>query len=327
MDSDTDDEQEEQAAQLSREQLLSLNPFALPRFSKRRLRYMAAFDVENWHEQLDSFATAVDAVSYSEGLALQHHYQQGCCGQLNKVTHEDAAALVHLRTKVERLLASLSGGSFFVRLGPRSPKDAPSMVSEPWGVSEERIRTTLGNTVTEPLSEPHHALHCFQTACTHLLRVVNPDEAIALLVSSARVMGDVSHTLDGGEDDWEMSIVARSWDSRVLLEREFRVFVVAGHVTAISQYDDRLCYDFVAAQTGEIAKAILRSVELLRPGLMQLGLAEGNSALVADFVVVPCEKSGLEAKLIEINPFGTMTGAALFSWEAERRLLQGGRDL
>ena len=44
MDSDTDDEQEEQAAQLSREQLLSLNPFALPRFSKRRLRYMAAFD-------------------------------------------------------------------------------------------------------------------------------------------------------------------------------------------------------------------------------------------------------------------------------------------
>jgi len=42
---------------------------------------------------------------------------------------------------------------------------------------------------------------------------------------------------------------------------------------------------------------------------------------IVDFVLI-----GPEVKIIEINPFGPMTGSSLFSWSSERVLLQGGID-
>merc|ERR1712217_808345 len=54
-------------------------------------------------------------------------------------------------------------------------------------------------------------------------------------------------------------------------------------------------------------------------------------AVVVDFLVVPlgnsCEDGQMSAKVVELNPFGPMTGASLFSWTSDRRVLQCGKDL
>ena len=300
-------------------ELFAVNPFKIPQFSELKTRYMAAFDVEKWATQLGelTFATATEAVTWQEGVSLQHHYQQGCCGIPDKVTPEDDKQLENLRHKIGALAVQIGGGDFFVRLGPRSPKDAPAMVSPPYGVSEAQISAALAGAAERLRSGqlpvhacPHKSLHCFQQACGELLRVTSADEAISLLVSSARVMGDVSHTLDHGTDEWNMSVVVRGWRNGVTLDREFRVFIVSGQATAISQYDERLSYDFVREQPNAIAIAILRGVEQLRPALGRLGLAKEGSAVVADFAVLQeGERGEFDVKVIELNPFGPVTGA------------------
>eukprot|EP00010_Vexillifera_abyssalis_P001945 CAMPEP_0201562084 /NCGR_PEP_ID=MMETSP0173_2-20130828/79139_1 /ASSEMBLY_ACC=CAM_ASM_000268 /TAXON_ID=218659 /ORGANISM="Vexillifera sp., Strain DIVA3 564/2" /LENGTH=135 /DNA_ID=CAMNT_0047976623 /DNA_START=461 /DNA_END=869 /DNA_ORIENTATION=- len=49
-------------------------------------------------------------------------------------------------------------------------------------------------------------------------------------------------------------------------------------------------------------------------------------AYVIDFAVIPNNKES-KIKVIELNPFGKMTGPSLFSWEYDRRILQGNVDI
>eukprot|EP00811_Abedinium_folium_P006326 NODE_15821_length_1028_cov_7.027747.p1 GENE.NODE_15821_length_1028_cov_7.027747~~NODE_15821_length_1028_cov_7.027747.p1 ORF type:complete len:242 (+),score=74.52 NODE_15821_length_1028_cov_7.027747:66-728(+) len=152
-----------------------------------------------------------------------------------------------------------------------------------------------------------------------------------LFLSSSRVMQDISHTQDHGRAGWKMSLVARGWDGRVSLDREFRCFAVAGELTAISQYDDQMSYQFVVQHPEVAVAAIVLSFEQVKPLLTQLGYISA----VVDFAVLPeyGEGSGGDvgapwrAHVVEINPFGPMTGTSLFSWTADRRLLQGGKDV
>lgn len=126
-----------------------------------------------------------------------------------------------------------------------------------------------------------------------------------------------------------MTVVARLWDSTVVLEREFRVFVVRGVATAITQYDDQLCHAFARDHGAAVVPAILDALERLQPSIRRLGLAD--TCFVADFAVVPgpheLESGQLKARLIELNPFGPVTGASLFDWRSNRRVLQGGHDV
>lgn len=48
---------------------------------------------------------------------------------------------------------------------------------------------------------------------------------------------------------------------------------------------------------------------------------------MADFLIPHSDGEDAEAMLIEINPFGPGTGASLFDWRTERRLLQANHDL
>lgn len=171
--------------------------------------------------------------------------------------------------------------------------------------------------------------------------MTSADEALALFLSSSRVMQDVSRELDHGQDSWKLSLVARVWDPDVKLEREFRTFFVAGELVAITQYDDQLCYRFVAEHPHEIVEALLRGAMRVRPALERLGFASETSAVVVDFAVVPpadgaakdpgcaADTSGIrgwDVRVIELNPFGLVTGSSLFTWTADRRVLQGGCD-
>lgn len=335
----------------SREELLSSNPFTLANFSNRKLRYMALFDVENWMDELKglTFPTAVDKVDWAEGLAVQHFYQEGVCSHRNKITSDDVNALARLRCKIDALISQLTlnnkSQGFFVRLGPRSPKDAPMMPVKPrkemalanaslCGISESKLvgalseaaRTLALHGVEESEADAYEVLGRFQDVCLNLLRVTSADDALRLLVSSSRVMGDVSHTLDQGEHGWSMSVVVREWDDAVRLEREFRTFVVGGKVTAISQYDDQLMYPFVAAHPEQIVTAI---IECLAPAKATLQSISADRGVVVDCLVVPSSHDGTrwQARIIELNPFGPMTGASLFTWTGDRRVLQGGQDL
>jgi hypothetical protein len=355
MDTPEDSDCEDESCEYSREELLSSNPFTLKNFSKRKTRYMALFDVDRWVAELQdtTFATEVEQLEWDEAEAVKHFYQEGVCGHCNKVTPADEKALGKLRTKLESMISKLRTRSHcegaFVRLGPRSPKDAPMMVAQPRqetlqslgctvGFTEDEIRTALEEAMQTcaprkncELCDQHDLLRYFQDVCNGLLRVTAANDALKLLVSSARVMQDICHTMDTGRDGWNVGIVARAWDEEVKLEREFRCFVVDGELTAISQYDDQLMYDFVVDSAAHAPEKITIAIcDCLASVKTKIKALSGNRAIVVDFLIIPsmdASTSTWQARIIEVNPFGPMTGAALFSWTSDRRILQGGSDL
>merc|ERR1712205_294566 len=83
----------------------------------------------------------------------------------------------------------------------------------------------------------------------------------------------------------------------------------------------------------KIVSAVLKCVAASRLELQSLS---SNLGVVVDVLVVPpdlcsqtsgMQESDWQARIIELNPFGPVTGASLFCWTGDRRLLQGGRDL
>jgi len=107
--SDDDLRNQEDACDFSEMDLLKLNPFTMPNFSKQRFRYMALFDMEKWVSKFggSTFPIASGKVTEAEALALQLFYQEGCCGQHNKITAEDRKALDQLQMKIGALLEHL----------------------------------------------------------------------------------------------------------------------------------------------------------------------------------------------------------------------------
>jgi len=349
----SDDDAEEDGGTFTKEDLLKLNPFRLANFSKSKIKYMALFDVEHWALALKAatFATAVAEVTRAEAIAVKHYFQEVVVKHSAKITPEDDEALTGLERKLEALMIQLTrehgSGSFFIRMGPRSPKDAPIMVvrapvdmlpsrAARVGISEAILKGRLreagdlmhGSEDEKGRTHPCDILGRFQSVAGELLRVTSAIEAIRLLTASSRVMQDVCHTLDitaEGASDWSMSIVAREWDDKVKLEREFRTFVVAGEITAISQYDDQLMYPFVASSVLEIVASIKRCCAASALVLTELF---GSNGVVVDVAVIPStDGEPWQARVIELNPFGPMTGASLFHWTSDRRLLQGGLNL
>lgn len=223
----------------------------------------------------------------------------------------------------------------------RPPADMAAARASLFCFSESKVRAALEHAAQRLMQEGHVETHgstktdaCevmrrFQDVCYGLLRVTSAEEALGLLLNSSRVMQDICHTLDTldkGATDWKMTIVVREFDDEVRLEREFRTFVVAGEVTAISQYDDQLMYTFAATHKEKIVAAIKQCLAIAKPILQALS---ANLGVVADFLVVPSmdHEAPWHARIIELNPFGPMTGASLFTWTGDRRLLQGGLDL
>eukprot|EP00640_Fibrocapsa_japonica_P001844 CAMPEP_0113935568 /NCGR_PEP_ID=MMETSP1339-20121228/2708_1 /TAXON_ID=94617 /ORGANISM="Fibrocapsa japonica" /LENGTH=446 /DNA_ID=CAMNT_0000937777 /DNA_START=1 /DNA_END=1341 /DNA_ORIENTATION=- /assembly_acc=CAM_ASM_000762 len=357
-------------------------PFALPAFSCEKWEYMAAFDIEKWSTVLKppfTFATATSGLTQKSAVAIIHCYQERLCNRKNAVTPEDGQGLKSLERMIDDLMGSIrvmeekrtgapmNAQGYFVRLGPRSPKDSPLVVTG------DKSRTAVYKALLESASKlgvahrysngdhpsAEQVLGVFEAAAGLILQVKTAHEAVSLLTRSFRVAQDLSHALDYcstkrgtsnsklckessdcGEEDscsrctldspfWNVSLVVRPWVKDVQVSREFRAFVVNSQLVALSQYDDRIAnaemYDHVLAMAATICKLF----ESVRATISSLG----HVALVIDFAVSPFEDNSKEemkeewqAHMIELNPFGPMTGSSLFDWRHERRILQGGQD-
>jgi hypothetical protein len=105
-------------------------------------------------------------------------------------------------------------------------------------VPKAKIRDALASARRPDTSDAFAVLRLFQETSASLLRVHTAADAIALLLSSERVFEDIIHTMDHGAEGWAMSLVVREWDEDVRMQHEYRGFICAGQLTALSQYDD-----------------------------------------------------------------------------------------
>jgi hypothetical protein len=129
---------------------------------------------------------------------------------------------------------------------------------------------------------------------------------------------------------------------RVVPPGEFRVFVHSGQVRGISQYDTLCYFPHLVQQKAMIAALILEFQEALhqRVGhlfddyVLDLALLDDPAEAASTphqgtFVPGMCPPAltsrpfEFTVLLVEINPWDTHTGAALFNWEQDKQILEG----
>lgn len=115
------------------------------------------------------------------------------------------------------------------------------------------------------------------------------------------------------ERDKETAVILMPWCDEIERRTEFRVFVVDGRITAVSQQHWRELFGYSDEELDTVESAILGATFLRNAPYRRF---------VADVWVSFADK---ECHLIEYNPFGAHCGAgsALFEWQRDRAILYG----
>ncbi|KAL6063826.1 ATP-grasp domain-containing protein [Balamuthia mandrillaris] len=304
----------------------NVNPFALASFSREKWEYMALFDTERWYDELPqwTFPTWFLALSVDEGRALVAYFQRNVLGRRGGevFTEKHRRDLAGLKERLDSVMQQQQeeendggecggDGCYFVRLSSRSPKDVGLNGDHP------QILTSLRQELDRlNATSVNDKLRALQTAVGRVLKVSTAEAALSLIGTSERTYTDLLHYLED-ESSWKMKVVIRRWVDGIDVGNEYRGFVCCDQLTALCQYND-LC--FYPALVGNEEKVVEGIVDVWLKARERLNLL--YQAYIIDFVIV-----GTSVYIIEINPFGPMTGASLFDWKLDRKLLQGGANL
>ena len=131
-------------------------------------------------------------------------------------------------------------------------------------------------------------------------------EATDLLRRSDRIQGDLQHCLDISEP---MNLIIREFVS-FPVKNEFRGFVYKEKFTALTQYNNLAYFPEHLEIKSEIEQKMKEFIE---------GMKYVMECFILDLVI---DDKG-KVWVVEINPFGELAGACLFSWSKDRDVLMG----
>ncbi|KZV96958.1 hypothetical protein EXIGLDRAFT_764867 [Exidia glandulosa HHB12029] len=220
-------------------------------------------------------------------------------------------------------LAAADGKGCIVKTSSRSPKDAAART----GALERILREALSHPSNDrALSLDEEMLRVVCEAEGAALRFSRAEDILRALVLSERIWQDMTLALRH-PDSFKQNIVVRRWES-VDVTLEFRCFVHAGRLTAISQYAYQL-YSPSLVESIEAARNTI--VAYFDSQLREILVQGGFETCIVDVALLPqsdtAEHGQWWPRVIELNPFLPSTDAALFSWERERSLLEGSEAL
>ena len=216
------------------------------------------------------------------------------------LTAEQVDALAVLEKQIDNLCPG------FVKLSTRSPKDSVFDMQNP------KTQSLLDGELSKLGSPPHSdndIVNAFFKSANRAMCVDSGKEALILLRQSARIRQDIERALK--DDHWVLHIVVREWIN-LKLESEFRGFVNDGRLTAISQY-------FWFSQFPQLVEkhdAILDS-------LTSFFETHIRDAIPFDSYVIDFAIDDEKIYIVELNPFGTVSGACLYDWNRDHDLLHG----
>lgn len=278
-------------------------PGASPQEKKETLERWARYNLDRYYEVVEdlTFPTAFLPLPLADARLLTK-------GSLPDGLKDD------LNAAIQRV-----GGSdgAFVRLTTRSPKDAVDKMPERLApLLEEALRGV-------PEDDQNATLIALRRAFAQTLRIHSADEALFIMSLSGRTISDVIRMSSHPDADqfWDMQLVVRKFCD-LPAHGEFRVFVHSGQVRGISQYDTLCYFPHLVQQKAAIAALILQFHEALH---QRVGHLFDDYVLDLALLDNPAEAAPTphQVLLVEINPWDTHTGAALFNWEQDKQILEG----
>ena len=268
----------------------------------------AEFDNERWYEILKSvtFPSVFEPLSQAEARAMIKEYRCRYCGDVEPGIDE-RRALLALMDRLDGMFAAV-GGSAFVRLSSRSPKDAITL--QPSTFIE----------AAPPDESANDRLSRFFRESGATLRVTEGLEGLNLLLSSERIFVDLLKSLEHKEQvGWQVQICAREWAPGLDDTFEFRGFVADGDLVALSQYNHMIYVGRLHQEQPRLQQMISDFYQHSVQPLLRNG---GIRDCIVDFAVI-----GERCWVIELNPANVRTGPGLFSWENDQVRLLPSRSL
>lgn len=300
-------------------------------------RYGFDYDIDKWYEQCKSFTfkTEFIPIDIEEANVLRKHYDIHVKLKSDELSSEEYACYKNLESKIQTILdkkfysEEMDTSVAFVRLSGRSPKDAV--------ISSLAMNQNLQKFLYEkrasykfkdisPILKQNDEFIAFFSAQKESMKFENSQQILQVHSESLRVYEDLQHAINYKINDWSLKMAFREWIWDMDISFEFRGFVVDGKLTALSQYFDMLYFEHLIQNKEFYLKIIQQFFESVKHMLPW-------DTCVMDFLIT-CENDDVEeleclrsedflVRLIEFNPFNRYTGAALFSWDRDREILEG----
>lgn len=195
----------------------------------------------------------------------------------------------------------------FVRLCGRSPKDGEPLDRWIWW---QKYESELQKLIEEGYDATPNT-KMIAISRVQYMKVHNGSEAMSLLLTSERVYAEMVDWLKYGEPE---QICLRKWEAELSIDYEFRAFICEGTLTAISQYDHYTYYPYLETEA-----------DMLKKGIYELWVEVHPYVKINSYVLdVAYLKRSKKFMVVELSPFSPCTGPALFHWEADRIILEGG---
>lgn len=240
---------------------------------------------------------------------------------------------VRLRPIVNALVEKK--GAVFAKLSGRSAKDAPLYTSKLDVAFQANLQATKG-TADKGTKQDNAQLMCLFDAALSLAKVKDVGHLLWNLINSHRVDEDLDVAIRHPER-WDQAIIVREWWEGVTSDLEFRLFVVNGMPTGLTQYN-HLIYSERCACHGEKIALALRSfyVRNVQPRLKGTTFySEVAGRFTCDFALTPDaltllddehlpELTSEHVQLVELNAFYEATGMGLFDYYGDQEQLMNG---
>jgi len=164
------------------------------------------------------------------------------------------------------------------------------------------------------IHEANLRLHALYRASTAIMMASSGEEAVALLVTSNRIQGDLETYVHAPEGE-QFNVVVREfkWFD---VAYEFRGFVYDKKLTALTQYNEFVYFPLLLKQKEKIVQDINDFFHKEMIPLLNL------SNYVIDFILIKTE-NGFDIYVVELNPFAEFAGGGLFSWINDLDILLG----
>jgi hypothetical protein len=269
--------------------------------------YWDSFAVEAWYPLVEehTFKTVFVNVSEQEARALLA--EQILLAERRQETVEELSDdLKSLEVRLRGAFHAV-GGSAFVKLNDRSPKDG--------AFAGKRIVSCLHAAIAR--GEERNLVTVYR-AMMRSLKCESAREAIILLLESFRILQDVAlrlKMLDEKSFPFHLSVAVREFCDSVDAVVEYRCFTNGSELTCVSQY----IYDCFVPEIFENKEEHAQLIETTWRCVANR-VAKVYKHAVIDFGIV----NG-KAVVIEMNPFDESTDSGLFPWLTNRSLLTDGK--
>ena len=273
--------------------------------SEHRLRQEnLPFDIDVWYPSVSEFTpkSVFVPINKKQAIAIVGHYRSwiGISSKVRVETpfgEEEMCTLIQLEAKIQTKIENFFGTSpVFMRLCGRSPKD--SII--------DAGRDKYNEILAQCNNDENGAI---QKITSNNMKIESASKLMRLLLTSERVYADLIDYLEYGEPE---QICLREFFP-CEMGREFRVFICHDNITAISQYDHYGFYPYLKEMKERAQESIEKTWKQVHERLQ-------ISSYIADFYYDDKKNASV---LIELSPFRTCTGTALFKWTRDREVLTG----